>query len=80
MTEQNRIVYCFSKLSLIIIVVIIITGFGDHIYRQKRSCYYGSAFIATKYDVDQCIKEVYAKTTRSKVGFCGSPTKILFCE
>ncbi|KAJ7337885.1 hypothetical protein OS493_008043 [Desmophyllum pertusum] len=33
---------------------------------QKRSCYYGSAFISQKADVDCHIKNVYAKAPRSK--------------
>lgn len=33
---------------------------------QKRPCYYGSTFIATKSDVDCHIKNVYAKSPHSK--------------
>ena len=41
--------------------------FNVYTGRQKRPCYYGSAFIATKSDVDCHIKNVYAKAPRSKV-------------
>ena len=45
----------------------VILMLSDFINRQKRPCYYDSLFIACKNDVDKHIKDVYAKSARSKV-------------
>lgn len=45
----------------------VILMLSDFINRQKRPCYYDSLFIACKNDVDKHIKDVYAKSIRSKV-------------
>lgn len=45
----------------------VILMLSDFINRPKRPCYYDSLFIACKNDVDKHIKDVYAKSARSKV-------------